>query len=103
MADPLLFNIAVGSDVAIRITDQPRVATFEFVDGGKRRTFQFRNPEPLVSVVQFIGDCWELRVIDLDRLEGNSVEFGRYRVELWHEDMQLASFVADSCIEVSSD
>jgi hypothetical protein len=103
MADPVLFIVAVGSNIAIRITDQPRIATVDFEDGGKRRTFQFRNPEPLASVVQFIGDCWEFRVIDLNRLEGNSLEFGRYRVELWDEDSPFATFVADSCDEVSPD
>ena len=74
----------------------PFVATLAFDFQGRSYSIRITNPYPVNKVAGFMDhDCCHVVAIDQNIEQSNSLEFGRYRVELRGEENEMFSFVAD--------
>jgi hypothetical protein len=96
MAGPQVLDIyGVLDDITISVTQNPRQACVDFMLAGKSHSFRFENPEPLTSLMYFLDECCNVRIIDRNLEMPSWLEFGRYRVELWDEDDSITDFTVD--------
>lgn len=83
------------SEISLHITGFPRLVVIEYTLEGTRRSLRLENPSPLASLLSVFEECYGFRIFDQNQSEGNQLEFGRYRVEIWDEDGSMAECVAD--------
>jgi hypothetical protein len=96
MSEPVYVSPVQASVEAVRITGGPTVAvvTLSSFDGATE--IEFVQPSPFKALESLIEDCSEIRVLDLNSEGANSLEFGRFRVELWDEKSTVDWFHCDS-------
>ena len=84
---------------SVLLTQYPRRVVITFTNSDIVYEFQLGNPRPLSAVVGALDECYQFRVIDLDR----QLEFGRYQVEIWDEDNCYAEFTVDAFEQIPVD
>ena len=95
MKNGVIFQMQGISDRRLKVEEDADRATVSMTVVGGQRSATFR----LVGVqdVRTLGEVYsnEIRVIDRNELEGNWLEFGRYRFEWWSRGELNWSFEID--------
>lgn len=94
-----VFESPMGAEFgSLSIYDGGNEAVVNYSDDGDLRSIRFLRPRPLSSLVSVFDAFSQLRIVD-QNLEGASLEFGRYQVQVWDEDNPFDEFFADSFAE----
>lgn len=101
-SEPLLDIYGWLSEITLQILDHPRRATIKYLLDGKRWCLQLDNPVPLTKLLAVFEECYGFRIYDRNVEEGNHLEFGRYRIEVWCEDGPMAECTADRAEETAA-
>jgi len=81
--------------VALRSIDGPE-ALVDFTDENGKQRLVLRGFPVLENAHEFLNECHKIRIIDRNSAEGNSLEFNRWRIEIWDEDNPYCSFNCDA-------
>jgi hypothetical protein len=96
----VLDNHAIDGAISLLIEDRPRAAVITCRIAGGDESLRLVNPqplEPLVSVFEMMEPGLSgIRIIDLNIRDKSQLEFGRFNVELWDEDGEVGTVIADA-------
>jgi hypothetical protein len=84
-----------GIDVlSLTINARPRTATLVISHRGVVSTLVFDNPSPISSFGGLFDDLERIRIADRN-FHGSQLDFGRYDVQMWDEEIPYGSFDCD--------
>jgi hypothetical protein len=81
--------------IDIRLFNQPRLVEININKGNVDTKITLINPVNLGSLTELLDDCWELRIIDKNKLDNAQLEFGRCELEIWDEDNTIGTIQCD--------